>query len=288
MTKAKTKRTDDGQKTEKKKTIPLKEVDITRIPTYIEGYDSHLDGGIPTGHVVLVSGTAGTMKSSVVFNIFYNEVLNNKATAVYLSLEQSSRSLLTHLVNMGYDLTKIPLELMDDISKLGDTLKRVKNSKEGMLVFIDVGAVRKELKAVTNSPSGDWINVLKNILKKFRTQAAIDLFCVDSLSALYVLSEMKNPRTELFHIFEFLRDSEVTSFLISEMPLDKNKLSEYEIEDFLADSVIMLELKPRQRRVMREISTVKMRSTNANTDIFTLEFEKGKFKALHGGQTPLV
>ena len=262
--------------------------DIRRVKTHIEGYDQHLAGGIPAGHVVLVCGTAGTMKSSVIFNIFYNEVLASKSTAVYLTLEQSSASLLSHMGTMGYDLGKIEVEVLDDISKLGKSLVKAKAAKDGILVLIDVGAVRKQLKAVTESPSGDWINVIKNILKKFKTEAQIDLFCLDSLSALYVLSDMKNPRAELFHIFEFLRDSEVTSYLISEMPLDRKKYSEYEIEDYLADGVIVLELKARQRRVMREISTVKMRSTDANTDIFTLEFEKGKFKALQGGQTPLV
>ncbi len=262
--------------------------DMKRVKTHIEGYDQHLAGGIPAGHVVLVCGTAGTMKSSVIFNIFYNEVLASKSTAVYLTLEQSSASLLSHMGTMGYDLGKIEVEVLDDISKLGKSLVKAKAAKDGILVLIDVGAVRKQLKAVTESPSGDWINVIKNILKKFKTEAQIDLFCLDSLSALYVLSDMKNPRAELFHIFEFLRDSEVTSYLISEMPLDRKKYSEYEIEDYLADGVIVLELKARQRRVMREISTVKMRSTNANTDIFTLEFEKGKFKALQGGQTPLV
>lgn len=273
---------------EKAKEAPAKKGVITRIKTHIEDYDQHLDGGIPAGHVVLISGTAGTMKSSVVLNMFYNEVLTSNRTAVYLSLEQSSESLLHHFANMGYDLSKIDVEVLDDISKLGKTITKVKASKEGALVFIDVAAVRKQLKAVTESPSGDWVNVLKNILKKFRTQGKLDLFCLDSLSALYVLTEMKNPRAQLFHIFEFLRDSDVTSFLISEMPLDRKKFGEYEVEDFLADGVIMLELKARQRRVMREIVTIKMRATNANTDIFTLEFDKGKFRALHGGQTPLV
>jgi len=55
------------------------------------------------------------------------------------------------------------------------------------------------------------------------------------LVALYVLSRFENPRIELFYIFEYLRDLHITSFLISEMPLDGSKYSEYEIEDFLAD-----------------------------------------------------
>jgi KaiC/GvpD/RAD55 family RecA-like ATPase len=32
-----------------------------RIKTFIEGFDRILEGGIPQGHIVLVSGTPGTM-----------------------------------------------------------------------------------------------------------------------------------------------------------------------------------------------------------------------------------
>jgi len=80
----------------------------------------------------------------------------------------------------------------------------------------------------------------------------------------------------------------VTSYLISEMPLKKDRYGDYEIEEFLADAVIKIDLVGRQRKVTREINIVKMRSTNCTNDIFSLEFEKGKFKALYGGQTPLI
>ena len=48
---------------------------IEKIKTYIEGLDQRLEGGIPPGHIVLVCGTSGSMKSSLTFNIGYNFVL---------------------------------------------------------------------------------------------------------------------------------------------------------------------------------------------------------------------
>ena len=39
--------------------------------TYIEGLDEELGGGIQKGHVVLVSGTPGTMKSSSILYMMY-------------------------------------------------------------------------------------------------------------------------------------------------------------------------------------------------------------------------
>ena len=44
-----------------------------RLKTYIEGFDKILEGGIPRGHIVLVTGTPGTMKSSLSYYILYNQ-----------------------------------------------------------------------------------------------------------------------------------------------------------------------------------------------------------------------
>ena len=44
---------------------------MRKIKTYIEGFDEILDGGIPEGHVVLVCGTPGTMKTSLTYSIMY-------------------------------------------------------------------------------------------------------------------------------------------------------------------------------------------------------------------------
>ena len=261
--------------------------ELKRIKLYIEGFDEQLQGGIPEGYVTLVCGTAGTMKSSISFNVLYNEALEGR-TGLYVSLEQSAKSLLEHAENMGYDLSKINLIVISDISKLKDKIKDIKSAKGGSLVISDLGAIRKEIKGTKIGPSGDWLNVIKNIIKKLKAEAQCDFFILDSLSALYVLSSFDDPRTKLFYIFEFLRDIELTTFLISEMPLNKSKYSEYEVEDYLADGIILLQQTERFRKVIREISIVKMRATDCNTDVFTLEYKNKKFHALQGGKPPLV
>ncbi|UCF09195.1 MAG: hypothetical protein JSW28_00930, partial [Thermoplasmata archaeon] len=48
-------------------------------PTYINGLDKQLEGGIPEEHIVLIAGAAGTMKSSIAYNILYNNVKQNGA-----------------------------------------------------------------------------------------------------------------------------------------------------------------------------------------------------------------
>jgi len=261
--------------------------DIKRIKTHINGLDENLGGGIPVGHIVLICGTAGTMKSSIAFNMVYNEALNGKV-GLYISLEQSFPSLLTQMVDMNFDMSQINLVTMADISKLNDKIAEIASSNKGSIVMSDLGAIRKQVEELKVSPGGDWLNVIKNIIKKLKAKVGCDLFILDSLSALYALSNFEKPRTQLFHMFEYLRDANLTSFLISEMPLDESKYAEYEVEDYLSDGIIHVQLTKRYRRVTREISIPKMRATKCNLDIFTLEYKNDKFYALYGGKTPLV
>lgn len=261
--------------------------EIIRLPLHIEGLDENIESGIPQGHIVLVCGSAGTMKSSICFNSIYNNAVEGKH-GLYLSLEQSAESLLNHVINMGYDLTKINLQIIKDFGDFKNQAAKIKSSKKGTVMIADLGAIRKEVKDVKVGAGGSWVNVIKNMVKKIKETAELDLFTLDSLSALYVLSHFENPRAELFLIFEFLRDLNVTSFLISEMPLDGSRYSEYEVEDYLSDGIIYIKLTKMERKVIREISVVKMRTTDCNHDIFSLEVKHAKFKAVYGGKTPLL
>jgi len=260
---------------------------IKRIKLHIDGLDENIQGGVPEGHIVLISGAAGTMKSSLAFNTLYNEALNNKS-GLYLSLEQSVDSITKHVLNMGYNLDMINYIVIKDLGELHSKLAAVKDSDKGNLVVVDIGAIRKEIKQVNLDENRSWLNVIKNVIKKMNAEIGCPLFVLDSLSALYVLSRFQNPRIELFFIYEFLRDLKITSLLISEMPLDGSKYSEYEIEDFLADAIVVIKLTMYRRQVVREINVVKMRATDCNNDIFSLQFKNGKFQALYGGQNPLL
>jgi len=254
--------------------------DILRVSTNIENFDSALEGGLPENSIILLSGTSGTMKSSISFNIAYTEILNNNSNAVYITLEQNAHSLLNQMVTMNYDLSKVNIVRIAEINKLDENIKRIEQKRN--FIMTDIVALRKEVENLKKiNPDQDWIYVIKNIIKKLKENNLCDLLILDSLSALYVLSQFKdNPRVKLFEFFEFLREYELTALIISEIPSDSTALGEFGIEDYLSDGVLLLNKKREGLTVRREISIVKMRWTNANMDIFILDFEKGRFRAL--------
>lgn len=265
--------------------IPAGAPIIRRVPLCISGLDERIQGGVPEGSVILVSGISGTMKSSLCFNVLFNEAAKGK-NGLYITLEQSYDSLIMHLKSLGFDFRKVNALSVTDFVDLNSKLSSLKPNG-GNIIIADISGLRKSRKAADEDPQSSLFSTIKQFVTKLKNRNC-GMFALDSLSALYLVSKFENPRKDLFYFFEFLRDSGVTSFLISEMPLKRDRYGDYEIEEFMADGVIKLDLVERQRKVTREISVVKMRSTRCSNDVFSLEFDKGKFSALYGGQPPLL
>ena len=226
---------------------------MDRVHTYIDGFDEALGGGIPKGHVVIVSGSPGTMKTSVTFSILYNNVKAG-SKGLYISLEDSQDDLKGAMEDLG----------MGGI--------------DGMELYIlDVSKIRLEHK--DEELNKNWLEILTKYIEQRVKVNHFDLVAIDSLAALYSLNQMENPRRELFHFFGFLRSLDATTLLISEVPTGENgRLSKYD-EDFLADGVLYLRLtEVGGTDVQLRLRCVKMRRTKHDHGYFALIREDGRFQ----------
>lgn len=218
--------------------------------TYIKGFDHELGGGIPEGHIILVSGTPGTMKSSISYYFLYHNIISKNVRGLYFSLEQSKKSLRFQTRRMG--LTK----------DLGDKLQ-----------IIDLSNIRR---SAGDQKSKNWLDVIEKHLEILYKKYKFSILVIDSLPVLEILSLIDEKRTKLFHFFEWLRDLNLTTFIINEVSPDPNILHD---EEFLADGNIHLSLeRVGDIDIFRRIRCVKLRGMNHNTGIFTLEFKNNIFK----------
>jgi circadian clock protein KaiC len=220
-----------------------------RIRTYVAGLDEALEGGIPKGHVVLLGGPSGTMKTSLGLNLVYR----NRADGVkglYVSLEEGRASLLRTMARLG-------MEPKDDF-------------------IVDIARLRTEHEAADETRG--WLQILREYLERKRVKEPFGLVVIDSLNSLYALAKMADPRTDLFHFFTFLRGLGVTAVLISEAPDSSSPFPNH--EDFLADGAIQLRYADGgDGRVSLEIRCLKMRHANHRRDWFRLDVEDGGFVA---------
>src|SRR5213078_1647629 len=74
------------------------------VRTFVEGLDETMEGGIPWGHLVLIEGAPGTMKSSLAFSILLHNAAKEGLHCLYLSLEERASSLLRQMGSLGLKL----------------------------------------------------------------------------------------------------------------------------------------------------------------------------------------
>jgi circadian clock protein KaiC len=213
-----------------------------RIPTYVQGLDEQMQGGVPKGHLCLVAGTSGTMKSSLGFAMLYNAVREGRTSGIYVTLEQSKESLGSHMANMGMDV--------DD--------PRVRSN----IAIIDLADLRVQLHEAGTAHQVDWMGQLIKQLTNYRESIGFEVLVFDSLGAFFTLTQMENPRDEVFRFFEACRRLGLTTFIICEMMGEmKNQFGEFGIEDYLSDGVIHMTMERNGDQILRKLAIIKMRHT---------------------------
>ncbi len=236
------------------------------VKTHIRGFDEDvLRGGIPQGHVILVRGASGTMKSSLAYYVLYHNALGG-APGLYVTLEQSAGGLLEHVASLGLKATAV-----SDVLPILD-LSRGREHLEEMVAKVG------EMTDTTATRGEALLAVLKGKILELKKKRAFQLLAIDSWDALELILEFRDRRAETFGFFEWLRDLDVTSFLISEEPALEAPPTALE-EEFLADGIIHVRLEPvTETAYQRRVQCVKMRSVNQDSDDHTLLFENGRFE----------
>lgn len=232
------------------------DVEVPLLETHVDGLDRALGGGIPKGSTVLVAGTPGTMKTSLILWMMHENARANGVKSLYVSLEQDMDSLRTGASRMG-----------------------MKNLHESSVYILDMGQLRRGLHRAETSK--DWFTILVEIIKEAVSSSGYQALAIDSLEALYALSDIKAPRREMFHFISSLKELGLTTFLISETPFGSTHLAQWG-EDFLADGILHLrQVEVGETEIQLRLRCVKMRQMNHDHDALALNHDGQKFFVTH-------
>jgi KaiC/GvpD/RAD55 family RecA-like ATPase len=221
------------------------------IHTHIEKFDTILGGGIPEGHVILVNGAPGTMKSTLTYTILHNAAKYDGISSMYFSLEQSRASILRQMARL----------------KMPDP-----QAAEHMMV-VDMVDLRKEMEDV----HGDWRDILLRYVKNVFAERPFRVFVLDSLDSFKAISDHDFTRQDLKDLFDWFKSLGITVMLISEKPMDQ-LLESSQSELYLADGAI--ELMMRQiddSKVNRWVRCPKLRGMNIDTRYYAIFHDSEQF-----------
>jgi KaiC/GvpD/RAD55 family RecA-like ATPase len=231
---------------------------VDRAKTGIEGLDELLEGGIPKGRTVLVTGASGTGKSTFAMQFLYNGALGGEP-GVYLTLEEKPENIRNEMKEFGMEVAKM--------------------EKEGKLAIIDASLVRLGLESdekFTLSPESFDINhLIQNLVMTCRNVGAKRVV-IDALPSLDVLldNNTNKVRNAIIELNYLLQENNMTSILLDEVPSGKETYSRHDVEEFVVDGVIVLSKVEALDK--RSILISKMRRTNHELKPQNLDIVKAK------------
>lgn len=218
--------------------------------TGIEGLDSELNGGIPLGSTVLISGSSGVGKTTLSMQFLANGAKMGEK-GIFFTSSETIPKLKRYL--SAYDF-------FDE-----------KIIKSGVLSVIDLWSISDELGLGTERYTLGDANLLFEVIRDITKELDARRLVIDSITSLcYRLQTREMIRDFIFKLGSSLTAMRCTTFLTSEVPPRTYQFSQYEIEEFIADGIIFLGDIERKGDLIRTLQIVKMRGAYHGRTKFVL------------------
>ena len=221
--------------------------------TAFPSLDGILNGGIPEGDQILVSGPPGSGKSILAMH-FIHEGIKNGENGVFFTLDSEKKYLIEQMKGAGIEVEKliqegkmdvIELEPVDIYLLLDDMEKHIRRIGAKRIVLDSLSILFVYCGSYKNLPED-----LISFLEKTRYQPPISMGNAIKKQMLYT-------------IMSRVRDFGCTTLLISELSKNSKWFSRDTISEFACDGIILLDYHVLGASgVTRTISIPKMRRSN--------------------------
>lgn len=212
---------------------------LPRCPTGIEGLDNILDGGIPRGNTVLLTGSCGTGKTTLGLEYLVRGALLGER-CLFLSVTEASEKILENLSTFEFFDRKVV--------------------EEGKLVFLDVPILYEKLGLSKQELTPEDIDLFITAIANLAASMKIQRLVLDSVTSVcFRIRHEEKIRDFILKLEKSLSDIQCTTLLISEIGPQANRYSLYGVEEAIADGVILLGNVQRQGDLLRTLQVIKIR-----------------------------
>lgn len=234
---------------------------LTRVRTGIEGVDELVNGGFPRGQTILVTGGAGTGKSTFAMQYIYRGAKVYDEPGIYVSLEETIPSIRKNATAYGWDVETLEkdqrISLIEVSPAVGGQIRRIEPADVFSLVqdhWKKMGAKRIVIDPIT-------------------------VFGMQTDSAMQL-------RQDLIRFSSLLKQLETTTLFVTEIPEDSQALSRYGVEEFISDGVVVLYYSRVGGLRVRGIEIRKMRGTAHKEGIFPIKIGETGLSAYPSAKLP--
>jgi KaiC/GvpD/RAD55 family RecA-like ATPase len=234
---------------------------LERTKTGIPGLDALIAGGFPTGRLILVSGACGTGKSIFALQFLIKGATEYGEPGIIVTFDEMPGKLREDAQNFGWDLEA--LERKKKMAVIDATSSRV-------------GAPSEEEHAILPGQM-DVDRVIVEVMSVAKTIGAKRI-AFDSVPAMaFKLENPSEIRRAILKIAYITGRAGVTTLLTTEIE-EQNinhsqtlKFSKYDIEEYVADGVILLNFIGTGKDMLRTAMVRKMRGTKHTMEVHPVD-----------------
>jgi len=210
-----------------------------RTKTGVNSLDSVLNGGLPKGNLVLLTGACGTGKTTLALEILANGAKEGEA-GVFITTTEPVQHVLDNASTYKFF----------DAGLVGKSLH-----------FVDASDVFDEMKFEAELTPKQVEEVLTWLIKVVKEKKASRL-AIDSLTGIcYRIGRRELVRDFAFRLARSLAQAGVTTIATVETPAGQNSYSTFGVEEAVADGIILLGNHDSRGYLLRTLQVVKMRGT---------------------------
>lgn len=240
---------------------------VRRLATGIPGLDDLAFGGIPFGRSTLICGTSASGKTVFSAQFLAAGIEQYDEPGAFVAFEESPQDIRDHMSGFGWDIPKW--------------------EAEGNWTFIDAGLLPDEEEIFIG---GDFnLEGLRTRIAAAIEKIGAKRVAVDSLAAVF--TRFPDPglvRRELHRMTNMLKAAGVTSVVTTELLQAKGSITRFEVEEYVADAVIVLKNHPSLARRRRTIEVLKLRGGKHSTGEHAFSICSNGMHAIPVGMMPLT
>ena len=239
-----------------KKKSPKEKNEEKWIYTGINGFDSLLEKGIPTGANIIIAGGPGSGKTIFCSQAIYNKAAEGK-DCVFLSMEEQPDRLKDHMLSFGFDVEEI--ERSDE-----QIILRAKGKGRICLKRLQPIRLARSIEALLEKASGTLPVDIDLVLDFIPEDFDACLLALDSISAIETAfsGTKRQYRIYIEQLFRYFEEMNLTTFMITESSDVPHRFSNTGVEEFLADGIFVFYYFQGVKKRTRGVEVYKLRGAS--------------------------
>ena len=237
---------------------------VERVQTGIYGLDELIMGGFPRGRTMLVSGACGTGKSILCSQYLYRGAAEFGEPGVFVAFDERPEEIRSDMSNFGWDIRAL--------------------EQKGKLAIVDVtsakaGVPSEEDHAILPGQL-DIDKILVDAISVARNMGAKRMVFDSIPSMAFRMDTTHEIRKAILKLAYISAKAGLTTLITTEAEESPSglpiKFSRYEVEEYVADGVVVLGLFGAGQSAFRTLHVRKMRGTKHALELHPMEIgDKG-------------